>query len=264
MNFINGGALSELHRKVIEDTGKNRKRYLELAMLARKSVEKYVATYLEQQLEQQKARAEYNSLDQELSKELIARGWFFSPEWPTTAVREFSKTKKERGMDGVIKEIIEFYSDSENVKATCEEIIGNSLISNERKSIIEEAFTAHLERKYNLSVPIFLIQAEGLFIEQIQAELYKNKKKVMSRFRGSHDIYSSMIDSFADFIQLISKSYGPSKNVPPLILNRHIILHGRSVDYGTIENSIKGILLIEYVLNMIKLINEGKASQGIR
>ena len=80
-------------------------------------------------------------------------GWFFTQEMPANFLRNKDETKlsewfkdffRER-LDDIRQKLIDSYPD--------------------RSHIFQEAFEAHSECKYNLSVPVFLAQADGIFWE---------------------------------------------------------------------------------------------------
>ena len=99
-------------KQLMREAEKARKCYLEQVAAACKSAEHHILMkkkLVDSLLRQQSSINEYDRLDSELSKELLANGWFFSLEWPMRAVFEFSKIKKERGIEGVIKEIVEYF-----------------------------------------------------------------------------------------------------------------------------------------------------------
>ena len=242
-------------KQLMREAEKARKCYLEQVAAACKSAEHHILMkkkLVDSLLRQQSSINEYDRLDSELSKELLANGWFFSLEWPMRAVFEFSKIKKERGIEGVIKEIVEYFSVNENIEEVYDEIIKYPLVYDGRKYIVEEAFTAHKNGRYNSSVPLFLIQAEGIYNTWCGVDKLK-PSKVKKYFKNSIEIYSTIINDFDVFINSIYRSYGLKDYVPPSTLNRHLILHGRSIDYGTLENSIKSILFVQYILGIVDL-----------
>ncbi|MBI4745014.1 MAG: hypothetical protein HY786_00345 [Deltaproteobacteria bacterium] len=216
----------------------------------KKAVQAEMQRYLNRNFAMQKAIREQERLYRELNKALIPHGWFISPAWPAKCVHEFEEIRKTEGIEGIIKALIETFSEHEYIKEAYENIITN-LIVNNRKHIIVDAFDAHLNGKYYLSVPIFLIQAEGIYNDCMGVDRLK-ANNVKKRFKNCPEIYESMIDPFNEFIQFLYKGYSIKKN-PPSLLSRHIIIHGNSVDYGTPENSIKAILFVEYVLSMVNL-----------
>jgi len=190
---------------------------------------------------------------QEINKELIPYGWTFSPSFPTSSIREIYKQVKNKDAEEVIEIITKYFSNR-----VCEEII-NSICSrpefSTRSHLIKDAFQAHCEGKYTLSIPVFLAQAEGAFIDHFENKLYTTKKKrYLSKNNPFFKSINIMVESFDEFIRkVLAQSYDIKRKIPEGIFARHPILHGRSTDYGTKENSIRAILLLDYVKFIISL-----------
>jgi len=126
-----------------------------------------------------------------------------------------------------------------------------------RISILEQAIWAHKEHRFNLSVPAILFQIEGII-----AEGYGHYGKMYGRQLERYAcklLSDTSISSFDEAIQhfflnfiLIDFEHGsPAQSS----LSRHAILHGGDANYGTIENSLKCILLLDYILDKCGVIS---------
>jgi hypothetical protein len=125
-----------------------------------------------------------------------------------------------------------------------------------RAKIISDGFKAHLREEYNLSTPIFLIQADGICTEQTKKDLYgkdyKNNYKPKTA-RYVEEIAKDYIQ--LDLLHLLSVSLPISassasekeRDGNSNLFNRHAILHGESLAYGTQINSLKSISVLYYV-----------------
>lgn len=125
------------------------------------------------------------------------------------------------------------------------------VILNDRKKIIRQAVVAHLHGEYYLSIPVMFSQIEGLianifhhkgsmggkkYLDYI--ELLLNDKKDYS--------FDDLIYTFYDTVVLASFHH----NEPiESFLSRHAILHGGDINYGTKINSIKALLLFDYMID---------------
>ena len=120
-----------------------------------------------------------------------------------------------------------------------------------RSAILRDAFQAHRQGQYNLSVTVFLTQADGFFYDRFLKSLFYGDDR--------HDI-AEHIEQMPDGL-LRSMSRALLYDDWPLItprkqrqqqpggfteLNRHQVLHGEVTDYGTEENSLKAISLLNY------------------
>ena len=124
----------------------------------------------------------------------------------------------------------------------------------ERECILREAFQAHRENRYYLSIPVFLTQSEGICFEQTNLKLFSNRdnKSVLNKFvknleeQGIIDILCQAIASPSCFNVPESLrgefSFGP---------NRHEILHGININYGIRSNSIRAISLLNFIIEIL-------------
>jgi|GEM_PF-3649155 len=157
----------------------------------------------------------------------------------------------------------EIDSDPEKgVELLCEKINDTDLLEiiegvkenhKQQAKILQSAYQAHCEKKFELSVPVFLIQAEGIYIQRFGADLYeRNLKLLNNRQKSSLESLEAMERGFQEAIKEISASYGhKGKTPPPAILLRHSILHGRSLNYDTRMNSVKAILLLSFIADLV-------------
>jgi len=200
---------------------------------------------------------------QEINKELIPHGWIFSPSLPAFSIGEIYKQLENKDAEEVIETITEYFSNQ-----VCKDII-NSICSEPgfgtRSQIVRDALQAHCDRKYTLSVPVFLAQAGGAFIDHFENELYSTKKKrYLNKNNSSFRSTNIMVESFENFVRdVLAKSYDIRRKIPEGIFARHPILHGTSTDYGTKENSIRAILLLDYVNFIISIQAKWKNEQNL-
>jgi hypothetical protein len=120
-----------------------------------------------------------------------------------------------------------------------------------RREILERAFQAHNTNDYILSIPVFLAQADGIWIDLTNRGSVYSKRDGKPRSR--HYIDSDDMNIQMELLYLLE----PFRMITPLIqnheqvdsclLNRHAVLHGRSCDYGTKLNSLKAISWLLYV-----------------
>lgn len=184
---------------------------------------------------------------QEINKELIPHGWIFNPSFQAFSTEKVYLQLKNKDVDKVIETITNYFSDK-----VCKEIIERICSESEfstRSHLIRDAFQAHCDKKYTLSIPVFLAQAEGAFMEHFQNKLYSTREKTYLRKNSSFlKSINVMVESFENFIRdVLAKSYGIKDKIPEGIFARNPILHGRTTNYGRKENSIKALLLLDYV-----------------
>lgn len=139
--------------------------------------------------------------------------------------------------------------DAERMQAVSEEWTGNPLLAR-RLHILMPIVKAHQDGHYALTVPSLLPQLEGLiadgFGHQGQMRM-KNYKQYVERLLTSDE--AEMTDPVAkEFIlSIVLASFEHGEELPDGGLSRHAILHGADTDYPTATNSLKAILLFDYL-----------------
>ena len=177
--------------------------------------------------------------------ELANRGWFItmSIEIPDIhQLAELIKNEKEKEINKFMGDFIE--NDIENIMKNIFENFPK------RKKIILKAYHAHKKKDYELSIPIFLIQADGICLDILNKNLYSRCKNGTPRIAKSlKELGNGWIKN--SFIELLRNPnlYNFWKNEPfySKTLNRNKILHGESINYGTNINSLKIISLLYYL-----------------
>lgn len=171
---------------------------------------------------------------------------------------------REHGLD-YVKEYID-----EMMKEFYNEEFMNGLLNNweqdgELKSrihILRDLLKCHNNGFYNASIPTVLPQIEGIIAEKFQhiglmkgfhQEIYL-EKLLINPINTEKDLNMDQVlqQYFGKFI-LVGFKHG--KEITSDI-SRHAILHGGLKEYGTQFNSIKLILLFDYLRNSIKKIDD--------
>ena len=145
------------------------------------------------------------------------------------------------------------------------EEIGKSLITQfpHRAHIISQALDAHRRGHYYASIPLLLAQTDGIYDEAFDEYFYtkKNGKSKTAQYVKQIDagdyttallillitdtpIYTNKDDRKEGFDQI----------------NRHLVLHGESLDYGTKANSLKVLSLINLVSYCVKYVDRHRKS----
>jgi len=119
----------------------------------------------------------------------------------------------------------------------------------DRRAILANAFAAHREGTFNLSVPVFLAQADGIWLERCGHNLFDGDISATVAAALGDRVRDGVIDRLLR--TLTSREWklrrskggrGPSFSD----LNRHQVLHGEATDYGTEENSLKAIAMLHF------------------
>lgn len=127
-----------------------------------------------------------------------------------------------------------------------------------RSEIWDASFKAHFRGEYILSIPVFLAQADGLWQEGMGHKLYKKKtgNKIYSKEVKTRQLSDILLASLEPALPI-------NLDYDPLLaeftnLNRHQVLHGKSINYGTELNSLKAISLLDFVADVVEFAVERK------
>lgn len=174
------------------------------------------------------------------------RGWFIGPLIPLSTTRELEDLEDGEAIDALFA--AQYRVDWPEV----EHLVLERLPA--RSHLLGEAFRAHREGRYALSIPVFLAQAEGLCDDALKGRghLFSTKEaRVQERIRFMEDLLTQEDSRFVQAILEPLKAALPSSAPIHLweasrdTLNRHAVLHGRDTDYATELNSLRCISLID-------------------
>lgn len=124
---------------------------------------------------------------------------------------------------------------------------------NNRIFILEQVIEGHLAGYYNLTVPTLLAQTEGIVAQGFKHVGKMNGgtlKGFLSDLLSDNSTYSfdAQIHTFYTSRILAGFEHGKEINSS---LSRHAILHGGDSFYGTQVNSLKCILIFDYLLDRL-------------
>ena len=181
-------------------------------------------------------------VDRRLVSDLVERGWYPDPRMAPIQLALLSSYSDSEpdAIEEIMKEVFRERLDSIEAKLVVE--------YPKRAAILQEAFDAHREFKYNLSVPVLLTQADGIWHDRIDLNLFSgdlenaiNALAVQVKDANSREFVFALITP--DWPLVLSKKNRPDDFSG---LNRHLVMHGEATDYGTEDNSLKAVAFINY------------------
>ena len=198
---------------------------------------------------------------------LANRGWFvagslYPQQYPRIA------NALEKGEEEVIERLLQ-----DHIRGRVPEIRQHTLSKwPERASVISDAFEAHGEGKYTLSIPVMLAQADGVSLEILGAFLFSSYKgKVADAASGRMEGQLACRPLAQSFLGLLLEASGLSMDtqerdellasgqvVSPL--NRHGVLHGIDCEYATEGNSLRAIALLQFLAWVTEVTDTGRTS----
>ena len=185
--------------------------------------------------------------DKESLTKLAHRGWFLGPRMPVAAIPRLGSAVE--GMPNEVDLAV-----AQHVRRQLDHIEA-ALIKTYplRAHLFQEAFGAHRESKYILSIPVFLKQADGIFYDRFGSSLFtKEGRGAVSAFRSevTGRFFRAVLYPFT--VDTPLWMHTATLNDTFEGLNRHQVLHGLTTDYGTELNSLKAISLLD---NLVWVLN---------
>jgi hypothetical protein len=181
-------------------------------------------------------------------------GWYLDLEMPIPSLWKLKKALSEGNIEEAQEALISYFEDRlEKIQKSISEKFPH------RAHLIEAAFNAHRRQEFKLSIPVLLAQTDGICKEIVNEYFFIKQNR-----RPRTAIYVEQIASDTYRAALLSPlaqtlPIGASENERSegfRELNRHMVLHGESLDYGNKTNSLKAISLINYVAHVLTPENE--------
>jgi hypothetical protein len=141
----------------------------------------------------------------------------------------------------------------------------------ERQPVVRDCVEAHGRCQYNLSIPVLLAQADGVLVEIVELEFFsaseKKRRDALAQLiddvgqTSQHALYDSLhtlagLSSVAESTRSPEWKQKAEADPSHASFNRHLILHGKDVEYGTEVNSLKAALILEYLVSFRDLLEE--------
>ncbi len=176
---------------------------------------------------------------------LVGRGWYVSMDLGISELMRFADLVEQDALEDVDKELCDRNRERINE-------IKDRLCScfQHRQKPLNVGFEEHAAGNYIASVPIFLIQADGLCYELLGFQLYSRRKgfprtALDLRKKGFDPLAATFLEPLR-ILQPLTEHTRKIKDVSTAF-NRHAILHGLATEYGTELNSLKAIALLDYI-----------------
>lgn len=209
-------------------------------------------------------KIDLGGLDQRLREDvmLLARGgWYPHGEMTIGLIRNAAQAIGQGDFDDADRKMIAY------LEGDFIQVKSRILSKLRRRSLVlNSAFEAHERGEYSLSVPVFLIQADGVCYDIAEVQLFnkRDKKPATADFvrRVDADVIASAILSplAANVPLTASPLERRESSYPKGALNRHQVLHGEIIDYGTKANSLKAISLLWYLCHIRQSLSKRKAA----
>lgn len=214
------------------------------------SAEKYellIAQIRKQVLGPLQAMRELDEKEQRLASILASRGWVISPSLPISATHSLLRIHDEQGMDTLEETLIAHY-DAETLEQLLESCYDRPTFA-ARRHLFEPALGAHRRGEYVLSVPVWLMQIDGIVFDELaiddvfsKVKNRKRRQKLQQELGGANNYGEHMLTGLMEVLEAAGES---TRQATAQEIRRHLVLHGIDLGYGTERNSIQGVLMLE-------------------
>ena len=123
----------------------------------------------------------------------------------------------------------------------------------DRAQVISDAFAAHHQDKFSLSIPVFLAQVDGIAWDHLGRSLFSSKT-----IQEAEGLASGIKEGILRelFLGLMWSGWPHALHVSQRPdnfsgLNRHQVMHGEVSDYGTEINSLQAMVLLNFCSLML-------------
>lgn len=252
--FVN---LSNFIKNNSEETKKLTQPFLNTLQNVKDNLSNFLIEHRETLLNFHDTLSKFEPILLEQSKNLAEFGWFYNHHLSIdlNTVTQSLEKAKNNNLDPLNNYMISELSNIENnIKKLFSMHTG-------RKKVLNMAYNLHMTGNYIASIPLFLIQADGIMREKLLALYRKPKYKFLSIYSKENsgikleeylkDLKESEKLELFSFIfaSPLGKDICLNKNSEKAIsenehFNRHAILHGETSEYSSKENSYKALSLL--------------------
>lgn len=212
--------------------------------------------------EWQREADEFFLQNEKEKKAFLETGWFFTPSLGEIDVRRVHEAVREYadGNTHAIDELIysHFEVEGQSELVSCVERWKQNRYFQRWMPAIIQCLKAHQNGEYFLSVPSTLPPIEGIVSDYCRAEnvdvsrcstsgklkilkAVQNLALTMPGSSASHEYFTGAVENTL---------YVKSEQADPSSMNRHIVLHGISPDYGEKKKSLQCFMLLD-VLSLL-------------
>jgi hypothetical protein len=182
------------------------------------------------------------------SRILAENGWFLDfggpPQLPTGWAEMFQRGESEAAH----LQLEDYFRER---RAGIEEELARAFP--ERSALLSKGFKFHDREEYDVAIPMFLIQADGICYRVFEEKFFGISGGALA---ARKNVEGESDDSFWMAVSEPFRMRLPiaaSKKPNSTVFNRHIILHGTNLNYGTRRNSLRSISLLAYLVGMSDL-----------
>jgi hypothetical protein len=221
-------------------------RYAKQAAEMKKAIERAISPVFEQ------IRQSFIELPPKMQESILLlakHGWYLDMEMPMPGILALLEALDEGNQSEIEEALCDYFQDR---LARIEESIVKRFPH--RTHLVRAAFDAHRREEYVLSIPVLLAQTDGICKEVTDQHLFTKEKgkphtaKYVERW-AANKFRKALLGPLAQTTPInASERERPGGSDA---LNRHTVLHGEDVNYGSKKNSLKAISLLDYIVHVL-------------
>lgn len=178
---------------------------------------------------------------------LATAGWYLDPEMDIHDIVNFKEGLENDTAEEVNAELAHHFRSSLDriEEALCKDHL-------RRAPLIRDAFAAHRDGKYSLSIPALFAQADGICFDLTGYQIFTGNG--ISRFAKRIEpeaIERAYLEPLLRVVPITESSRQRREKIPQL--NRHAVMHGESTDFATEENGLKAISFINFLSHVLEM-----------
>lgn len=199
------------------------------------------------------AMEQSNVILHEIYVEVAKSGWYFNEASTLLDTAEVVSRLRKKNVDGAVDYMTSMIKRDykSNKRLTLETF-------SSKEKILKKAFVAFEKGQYDYSILILLTQTDSICFALTGSRLFGRTNKMpktkpyVDKHLNKKSFISAVLQPLADYGE-INKTESDYKAGE---LNRHKIIHGDDIDYGSKTNAYKMISLIFYLSTLVSKIKK--------
>jgi len=190
----------------------------------------------------------------QLDADLRRYGWWMLPSWTPEQGRSAVEVARERGKRALDRELCRHYEEHRHrrLRKMVDGWTDEAYVP--RRAIVRQALDAHRRGAYLVSIPGLLPLIEGIAVEVFNpTSSLRNPVTLLRAGMPQRGMFGRVVtDAMLDTLTVLWRS-STFTNINRLSrgLNRHHVLHGVTVRYGTEAYSLRAFLALDHLASQV-------------
>lgn len=182
---------------------------------------------------------------------MARHGWYMDDQMGLSEPIRFGQSFDEGCWEDAQNELVAHFDErTSDIHAALDAQFPN------RAPLFASAFRAHKDEQYFAAIPLFLAQADGICHDVLSTSLFMRKGPagVRERMKADSPFLEALLSPLSEDLAISRPQKKREDNFKAL--NRHMVMHGESLDYGTHLFSLQAISLVNYLAQNLERVME--------